>query len=615
MYMLPENDGAGKRILLTSLSPSPRDAVYCLGGKIAKANQSPIALLQLLPPERLPREIIILCTEKLREQYSRVLELINSGDFSGGQPGKQIKVTYLPIPDGKTIEELWRILRLILETVPPGCLLTLDLTHGYRSFPFLFFTAALYLKALRSVNIEAAYYAMFEVDEEDKPVVDLSLILDMVEWFYAVRAFRETGQAGHIAAMLADFEKCPAGLQGDRQRPYKQVEGLRKGFKTVAATYIQALPLEFGVAAAGLMNKLKASPPEHLQEKVPLPVELFGEILSFVAPFALPGHGKDKKKIPLDEKELARQAGIIDTCLRQGHINHATGLIREWIVSAAIFRQSGRGEVGGKEWLKYGGDKGRHVVERRLNLLANILSKKGLPGVQLTEAQAWLGGQWQFLADIRNGLYHHGFKENNALLDGGKLNKIQERWVEIKNSLSDAEKWRLDLAPEKSDSPDGWAPAGGQPFEERPPGGKGGTLLVTPLGLSKGQLYSALYHIRPGRLFVISSPDAAASLDEITKKSGWRGDMMVRLMQDPHAGFNEMESFSKEIITAVIQADKVVVNITGGTTAMQHIMQQIAALAPELGRPVRRAALVDRRSPQEQRDEPYVPGELIWLDG
>lgn len=57
-----------------------------------------------------------------------------------------------------------------------------------------------------------------------------------------------------------------------------------------------------------------------------------------------------------------------------------------------------------------------------------------------------------------------------------------------------------------------------------------------------------------------------------------------------------------------------VVNITGGTTAMQHIVQQVAAFAAELGRPVRRAALVDRRLPQEQREEQYVPGELIRLD-
>lgn len=55
-------------------------------------------------------------------------------------------------------------------------------------------------------------------------------------------------------------------------------------------------------------------------------------------------------------------------------------------------------------------------------------------------------------------------------------------------------------------------------------------------------------------------------------------------------------------LTAIMQADEVVVNITGGTTAMQHIVQQIARYAEELGRLARRVALVDRRSPQEQRD-------------
>lgn len=48
----------------------------------------------------------------------------------------------------------------------------MDLTHGYRSFPFLFFTAALYLKALRSVNIKAAYYAMSEAIGGEKPLVN-----------------------------------------------------------------------------------------------------------------------------------------------------------------------------------------------------------------------------------------------------------------------------------------------------------------------------------------------------------------------------------------------------------------------------------------------------------
>ena len=194
-------------------------------------------------------------------------------------------------------------------------------------------------------------------------------------------------------------------------------------------------------------------------------------------------------------------------------------------------------------------------------------------------------------------------------LDEKKISEILERWAEIKDSLGDVAKWRIDLIPERLDGPNGWVAA-----EEAPAVAKCGTLLVSPLGLSRGLLYSALHHVRPGSLLVISSPDAAACLDEIMEKAGWCGNRMIRLMQDPHTGFNELESFSKDIVTVIMQADEVVVNITGGTTAMQHIVQQIAGYAEELGRLVRRVALADRRSSQEQRDDPYVPGEMIRLD-
>jgi len=556
---------------------------------------------------------MVLCTEGIREQYDRVSENIKSGNFSCGQSGGQIKVTQIRIPDGKNPEELKRILDLILEAVPPGCRLTLDLTHGYRSFPFLFFTAALYLKALRSVYIEAAYYAMLEVSGKEKPVVDLSLILDMVEWFYAVRTFREAGQAGLLASRLAMIEECLAGLQGEAQRSQSQVRGLRKSLESVAAAYVQALPLEFGLASNDLLNKLRLPLPKPLQEKIPLPGKLFDEIRLFIEPFALPGCGRDKRNVPLEERELVRQADIIDVCLVQGHVNHAIGLIREWMVSAAMFMQFGKEQVEGRTWLKYNGRGGRRLAEGRLNLLAKALSGK-LPGARLTEAQVWLARQWQFLADRRNGLHHHGFKHDNALLDERKLNEIREKWAEIKNSLNDTEKWCLDLIPEKPGGTPGGDPAGGQSLGEIASGGKGGILLVSPLGLSRGLLYSALHHVHPESLLVISSPDAAACLDEITEKTGWRGRRVVRLMRDPHAGFDELDSFVEDVAAAVMQAEEVVVNITGGTTAMQHIVQQVATLAADWGWPVRRAALVDRRLPQEQRDNPYVPGELIWLD-
>ncbi|MCL6559292.1 MAG: hypothetical protein K6U74_10945 [Firmicutes bacterium] len=67
MCALPESKAEGNHVLLTSLGPKAQSAVYFLHGKTAGAKQSPLALLQVLPPERLPQEIIVLRTERLRE--------------------------------------------------------------------------------------------------------------------------------------------------------------------------------------------------------------------------------------------------------------------------------------------------------------------------------------------------------------------------------------------------------------------------------------------------------------------------------------------------------------------------------------------------------------------
>ncbi len=637
--MLYEDNDATKHILITSLSPSPRDAVYSLYGKTARANQSPLALIKLLQPECLPQEVIVLCTKTLEEQFGQVKELINTStvaDIGGGTrvgTGTQITVSPLSIPDGKTTDELWQILHSILNAVPPGCRLTLDLTHGFRTYPFLFFTAAMFLKALHNVQVEAVYYGMFEADGDEKPIVDLSLILDMVEWFYATRTFLETGQAGHITELLVPFENRPEGLTGPACRPYSTLKTLRESFDAAAAAYLQALPVEFGLEAAELLNKLAEPAPEHLRDKMPLPDELFGKINSFVKPFTLhlSNWRQGKTALPLDEAELMRQTAIIDTYLEQGYINYALGLIREWIVSAAMFhkeKSGGKKQVDGKQWLSYKGEEGRKKIEQQLGAMVKRIddnSKKALRN-HLTEGQGWLTGHWKDIAKRRNDLHHHGFKEDIALLNQVKINEIKERWREIKGSLGDREKWRL--GPAIPDNPEGAPPAGPVSQAKAHPEKRAGTvrekmvleengrstLLVSPLGLSKGLLYSALHHIQPHQLFVITSASAAGSYEEIAQKATWSGKSTIRHMQDPHSGFNEAESLAAVALPVILHSGQVVVNITGGTTAMQYIVQQIAARTKQVGRPVRCVALLDRRTSQAQRDNPYVKGELIWLD-
>ena len=204
--------------------------------------------------------------------------------------------------------------------------MTLDVTHGYRSFPFLYFTAALFLKALRGVQIKAVYYAMLESEETEKPIIDLSLLLDMVEWFYATRIFHHTGQASPLCELLRPLETPPAGVTGKDNAPYQLVKSIRRALENVSAAYAQALPLELGREAEQLLRRITQPIPRHMEQKVPLATELFGSISSLrILPSCTRQRRIRIKEVELNLSELTRQSSIIDSYLKQGYVNYALG--------------------------------------------------------------------------------------------------------------------------------------------------------------------------------------------------------------------------------------------------------------------------------------------------
>ncbi len=226
------------------------------------------------------------------------------------------------------------------------------------------------------------------------------------------------------------------------------------------------------------------------------------------------------------------------------------------------------------------------VVERRLNRMA--LAKRN-PKHCLSPEQGWLAEKWDSLSASRNKLAHHGFNEDNSLQSPKEVERIREDWEGVKGFMSLRARWSLDIAM-------------GQ-----------GTLLLSPLGLSPGLLFSALCHIRPEEVFVITSEASADSIGEITRQADWNGDMNCHIMKEPFTGFTEAGKIAEALQPCLARRRRVVVNITGGTTAMQYVAQQVAEDCRRKGREIDLIALVDRRPPAEQGERPYVPGEIIYL--
>ena len=88
------------------------------------------------------------------------------------------------------------------------------------------------------------------------------------------------------------------------------------------------------------------------------------------------------------------------------------------------------------------------------------------------------------------------------------------------------------------------------------------TVLFTPLGLAYGTLYSAIMLVRPRRLVAVADSDN-------------------------------------------------IINLTGGTTALQDCVRSVADILRAQHRAVREVAVIDRRPTHDQKRSPLVVGELV----
>lgn len=111
--------------------------------RVYSAKLSPIALFNLLPEKERFNKIVALCTEDALKDTFPILK-----------DSMPILCEPKEIPVGMNDEELSEIVRTILHSIPAGAELTLDLTHGLRPIPFLFFTSCLYLQALKESGSE-----------------------------------------------------------------------------------------------------------------------------------------------------------------------------------------------------------------------------------------------------------------------------------------------------------------------------------------------------------------------------------------------------------------------------------------------------------------------------
>lgn len=541
-----------------------KEVTYRLGERAWRTRFAPVAVARLR--ELAGARALVLVTPRARERW--YAELATELRAAGLEPEP------IEIGEGRTDEERFQVFSALVERVPAEAELLLDVTFALRHLPFVYLAALVYLVGLRGVRLEGIAYGAFDLQADGvAPVLDVTGLFGLVEWYHALQTARESGDLQALAGRL-EAEVGRLFRQGPGDRALSAAKGAAR---RLAAALAAGLPLEAGLAAADLRARLaRLEPRPDLAQAGRLALR---ELEQQIRDWAVARRPREKRGLALERGELERQLRLARWYAQHGELPKTLLLLREWLVSAGLWAL---GRAAG--WLERGQ---RLQVERRLG----ALGERARHGLLAGASERELAGLWGAIADRRNRLAHAGMTDEEVGLGLAELDGLIERCEAL--LTEDGPALRRALA----------APAGPR-------------LLVSPLGFSAGALFSAVCRVEPERLLVVTSAQARGRLEEALARAG-RPELERRAIElaDPHQGFAEMRALLDDRLRQwLVEAGQVVVNLTGGTTALQYAAERIGAEAERLGVAVRRVALIDRRPRAEQEAEPYALGELVDLE-
>ncbi len=370
-----------------------------------------------------PEQLMIVSTERASKEPVSNEDATERLSYLQRLLGERTAVIPVNIPEGESEDQLWGIFNTVVAHIHEGDRILFDITHGFRSLPFLTFLALAYVRNVRKdVVIERVVYGAFDAVERDnprKPVFDLTPFIGLLDWMGAVSIFQRTGNARSIASLLKEAQNRPykQGLSGDLPRRLISAAGVLGNLSDALLTN---RTLEVQMAAAELTNRLVEAEPDVAKWAQPFQA-LIEQVQETYAPQAL----KNPEEQENDRESLIRQHRQIQWYVENQQYLQAAMLTREWLVSWACFQLE-------LDWLN-GDDRER--AEKMLNDW-NYAKRQGLSLADLSTVGMEHGVAclkvWDIAIQLRNDLAHCGMPS-----PGQDLRHAQRRKLG-KNSASTA---------------------------------------------------------------------------------------------------------------------------------------------------------------------------------
>lgn len=404
--------------VITFLGINPREAVYEWKNRKYPARVTAQAIREFAQFD----QMLVFVTEDAKKQTFPLLA--DLGDD---------RIRPVEIVDGKDTESMWKIFQTVVDNVQEGETVVFDITHGFRSLPFLAFLFIAYLKSAKNVTIEAVYYGAWEMQQDGiTPILDLTEFISMFDWLTATEQFVQTGNARGLSELL---------------NPKNDVKGLLFDAAATLDTISQAARLCQPFTLMQEVGRLGTAL-DQAQQELQIAAPPFGVLKNqIVAAFGqFQNDGSDVAEM------LKTEFRLVEWYYQKGQIIQAVTLAREWLIDAVTYRLgqpldylidnripfekaiSGISLIGKP-----------NPEDRERTFTENDLNRWGLELLNWQERDH-LAQLWIDLKNVRNPLdhaEHQRKKEKEKTLDALKKlqNKIDEK---VMPSLRDlAKTWNL----------------------------------------------------------------------------------------------------------------------------------------------------------------------------
>lgn len=171
----------------------------------------PVALHSLFSID----ELFVVMTKEAKEKH-------------GSELKKHLEYIEILIPSGKNEAEYYDMFEAIISRIPENKPLIVDVTHGFRSQPMIALASIVFMRFYNSVDVEGVYYGAYEsrnIETNRSPVFDLTPFLDVIDWTFAIRRFKEKGDASEMSYLMKELHRRTYIEQHDYKAKRLQAAG------------------------------------------------------------------------------------------------------------------------------------------------------------------------------------------------------------------------------------------------------------------------------------------------------------------------------------------------------------------------------------------------------